>query len=109
MNKKKTPISKIIVFVLVLALFFPTLPTWWANKAQIPLFDDCFSGKCFWGDDVISQFFKGIANNLVIPVWNTLSANDTIRGIVTLILLGFLTALGTDLYKRYKATQKEEE
>jgi hypothetical protein len=102
MNKKKSPPSERIFYLIILALFFPTLPTWWANKAQITI------PNGFWGDDVVSQFFAWIAN-LVISVWNTLSANDTLRAIVTAIMLGILGAMGTDLYKKYKATQKEEE
>lgn len=99
--KKKNLTGEIIVALILLALFFPTLPTWWANKAQIS------TPPHFWGDDVVSQGV-GWGVNVIISWWNALSANDTLRAIVTVILVALLGAMGTDLYKKIKATQKEE-
>ncbi|GEM_PF-654963 len=77
--------------------------TWyWNEKAHI----DTNNGNGFWGDDLISNFFKNISNSIVVPFWNAAMEYDIVRLGVLLIVAGMLIGFGASLVLKNKKTEK---
>ena len=71
--------------------------TWyWNEKAHIDV--DPQDKARFWGNDVISDFFRNISNSFVIPFWNGAMEYDFIRAGVLLIIAGMLLGLGASVF-----------
>lgn len=73
--------------------------TWyWNEKAHI----DTSNGTGFWGDDLISNFFKNISNSLVVPFWNAAMEYDIVRLGLLLIVAGMFIGFGASLVSKKK-------
>jgi len=66
---------------------------YWNEKAHI----DTNNQNGFWGNDAISNVFKNISNNVVVPFWNAAMEYDFIRIGVLLVLAGMLLGFGASL------------
>ena len=77
---------------------------YWNEKAHVDI--DTQNTKGFWGNDVVSEFFKGIADNFVIPFWNGAMEYDFIRGGLLLVVAGMLLGFGASLV--LKETSKNQ-
>ncbi len=69
---------------------------YWNEKAHLDI--DTQDNAHFWGDDVISNFFRNISNSFVIPFWNAAMEYDFIRVAVLLVLAGMLLGLGASVF-----------
>ena len=68
--------------------------TWyWNEKAHI----DIDPQSSFWGNNVVSDLFRNISNNVVIPFWNGAMEYDFIRAGFLLVLAGMLLGLGASI------------
>jgi len=68
---------------------------YWNEKAHVDI--DTENKNGFWGNDGISSFFKGIADNFVVPFWNGAMEYDFVRVGVLLVLAGMLLGFGASL------------
>lgn len=76
--------------------------TWyWNEKAHI----DTSNGTGFWGDDLISNFFKNISNSFVVPFWNAAMEYDIVRLGLLLIVAGMLIGFGSSLVSKNKTVK----
>jgi hypothetical protein len=79
--------------------------TWyWNEKAHLDI--DSQNTKGFWGNDVVSVFFKGIADNFVVPFWNGAMEYDFVRAGLLLIIAGMLIGLGASFVLPKKPESK---
>jgi hypothetical protein len=62
--------------------------------------------KGFWGNDGVSMFFKGIADNFVVSFWNGAMEYDFIRGGLLLVVAGMLLGFGASLMMPKKTDAK---
>jgi len=79
--------------------------TWyWNEKAHIDI--DPEDKAWFWGDDVVSNFFRNISNSFVIPFWNAAMEYDFIRAGLLLVVAGMLLGLGATIVMPKKPESK---
>ena len=79
--------------------------TWyWNEKAHIDIDPQDKAG--FWGNDVVSDFFRNISNSFVIPFWNGAMEYDFIRGGLLLVVAGMLLGLGASIVMPKKPDAK---
>jgi hypothetical protein len=79
--------------------------TWyWSEKAHLDI-DPQDKGR-FWGDDAISDVFRNISNNFVIPFWNGAMEYDFIRGGLLVVIVGMLLGLGASVFLPKKPDAK---
>jgi hypothetical protein len=77
---------------------------YWNEKAHVDI--DTQNTKGFWGNDVVSAFFKGIADNFVVPFWNGAMEYDFIRVGLLLVVAGMLLGFGATLVMPKKPEAK---
>jgi hypothetical protein len=68
---------------------------YWNEKAQVPI--DSQNKGGFWGNDAVSDLFRNVANNVVIPFWNGAMEYDFIRAGLLLVVAGMLLGFGATL------------
>jgi len=79
--------------------------TWyWNEKAHIDI--DPEDKAHFWGDDIVSNFFRNISNQVFIPFWNMAMEYDFIRAGLLLILAGMLLGIGASIVMPKKPETK---
>lgn len=79
--------------------------TWyWNEKAHIDI--DPEDKAHFWGDDIVSNFFRNISNQVFIPFWNGAMEYDFIRAGLLLIIAGMLLGLGATIVMPKKPDAK---
>ncbi len=77
---------------------------YWNEKAHLDIDTEDKNG--FWGNDGISLFFKGIADNFVVPFWNGAMEYDFIRGGLLLVIAGMLLGFGASIVLPKKPENK---
>lgn len=75
---------------------------YWNEKAHV----DINPQDKTWGDDAVSNFFKNISNNFVIPFWNGAMEYDFIRAGLLLVVAGMLLGLGASIVMPRKSETK---
>jgi hypothetical protein len=75
---------------------------YWNEKAHL----DTNNQNGFWGDDAISNLFKNVSNNFVVPFWNAAMEYDFIRVCLLLILAGMLLGFGASFFLPKKPEAK---
>ncbi len=68
---------------------------YWNEKGHLDVDPDDKAG--LWGNDGISLFFKGIADNALVPFWNGAMQYDFVRAALLLVLAGMLLGLGASI------------
>lgn len=77
--------------------------TWyWDEKAHI----ETTNSSGFWGDDAISNLFKNVSNNFLVPFWNGAMEYDFIRAGLLLVFAGMLLGFGATIVMPKKPETK---